>query len=113
MIRASITALACLAAGAVWAAPAPVIPAEVIRHHPHDTASFTQGLTFHDGRLLESTGGYGSSRLLEVDRWTGQPLRRTALDRSLFGEGIAVVGDTIYQLTWKAGHVLTYDLHLW
>ena len=103
---------ACLAATAAWAAPAPIIPAEVVTHHPHDTGSFTQGLTFPGGRLYESTGGYGSSRLMEVDRWTGQALRRTALDRQLFGEGLAAAGDTLYQLTWKAGHVLTYDMRL-
>jgi glutamine cyclotransferase len=68
---------------------------------PHDPEAFTQGLTIHDGLLYESTGQYGRSTLRRVDMRTGVVEQMTRLNRALFGEGIAVVGDQIYQLTWQ------------
>lgn len=85
---------------------------EVVNSYPHDTTAFTQGLLFWDDRLIESTGGYGQSRLVEVERWTGAPLRSRKIDDRYFGEGIAVLGDTLYMLTWKRGAVLRFDARL-
>jgi YVTN family beta-propeller protein len=77
---------------------------------PHDSAAYTQGLLVTDGRLLESTGITGQSTVREVDLETGRVLRAHALPRHHFGEGIAVVGDRLYQLTWKAGQGYVYDV---
>jgi glutaminyl-peptide cyclotransferase len=75
----------------------------------HDTAAFTQGLVVTGGRLLEGTGLEGKSDLREVDRVTGRVRRRIALPASVFGEGIAVVGGRVYQLTWRNQRVFVYD----
>ncbi len=82
----------------------------VISSHPHDEWAFTQGLEMHNGSLFESTGLYGYSSLREVDPSSGEVLRQTLLDESLFGEGITVVGDTIVMLTWKEGIALIFDI---
>ena len=87
----------------------PRISARVIRSWPHDTAAYTQGLAIYRGRLLESTGRLGQSDVREVDMTTGTVRRRVALPATEFGEGIAVVGNRLYQLTWRGGRGHLYD----
>ena len=82
----------------------------LISSHQHDSEAFTQGLEMHDGLLYESTGLYGHSSLREIDPSSGQVMRQTELDESLFAEGITVVGDSIVMLTWKAGEALVFDI---
>jgi glutamine cyclotransferase len=82
---------------------------EVLRSLPHDTEAYTQGLVFHDGFLFESTGQYGTSSVRKVSLETGEVLRSTRLDDDLFGEGLALVGSELYQLTWKSGQAFVYD----
>ena len=74
----------------------------ITAEYPHDPNAFTQGLAFYNGSLYEGTGLYGNSSLREVDLETGQVMRIIWLSPSYFGEGIAVVGDRIIQLTWKS-----------
>lgn len=78
---------------------------------PHNPRSFTQGLAFDaEGVLWEGTGLYGGkSKLIKVDLETGKHIHSIALDPNLFGEGITVVNDTIYQLTWRSMKVFLYD----
>ncbi|MCR9171628.1 MAG: glutaminyl-peptide cyclotransferase [bacterium] len=76
---------------------------------PHDPNSFTQGLEFKDGRLYEGVGLYGESRVMEVNLQTGEILRKISLDPTRFGEGITILGDRLYQLTWQKGQCLIYD----
>src|SRR5690606_7377485 len=71
---------------------------EVVAEWPHDTRAYTQGLVFHDGVLYESTGRYGESELRRVEPETGRVLHRVPLPADRFGEGIAIVGDRLYQL---------------
>jgi glutamine cyclotransferase len=82
---------------------------EIVRSYPHDPMSFTQGLTIVDGHLYEGTGLYGQSSLRRVDLQTGAALQQTALEGRFFGEGIAVVGDRIVQLTYQTGVGFVYD----
>ena len=81
----------------------------IIRSHPHDPAAFTQGLTIAEGQLYEGTGLYGQSSLRRVDLATGGVLQQIALDSTYFGEGIAVVGDRIVQLTYQTNIGFVYD----
>ncbi|MEZ5320740.1 MAG: glutaminyl-peptide cyclotransferase [Microthrixaceae bacterium] len=77
---------------------------QVLSTVPHDPDAFTEGLAFSaDGRLFESTGLEGASQLREVDPTTGEVTRRVALGASEFGEGIAIDGSTVVQLTWRQG----------
>ena len=78
--------------------------------YPHDTASFTQGLTFYKGELYEGTGYNGKSKLMKVDLKTGKAIKSIPLDNKYFGEGIAILRDTIYQLTWQQNVVFVYAI---
>jgi glutaminyl-peptide cyclotransferase len=83
---------------------------EVIKTWPHDRAAFTQGLVFRDGNLIESTGLNGQSSLREVDLETGRVLKRVALARDYFAEGVAVLGGRVFQLTWQNRKGFVYDV---
>lgn len=94
------------------AAPAAMTPTagyEVVARYPHDRGAFTQGLLFHQGRLFESTGQVGTSGIREVELTSGRVLRDQALEKPHFGEGIVIVGDKLYQLTWQSGKAFVYD----
>lgn len=88
---------------------APVLPVVVKARLPHDPSAFTQGLLYRNSVFYESTGLYGRSSLRRVDPATGQVLTRRELPRELFGEGLALVGGFLYQLTWREGRVLLAD----
>jgi len=75
---------------------------------PHDPGAFTQGLSFYDGNLYEGTGQYGASTLRRVDLATGTVLLERQLEETLFGEGIALVGDRILQLTYLSRQGFAY-----
>lgn len=83
---------------------------EVINSWPHDTDAFTQGLVWHDGALYESTGLNGRSSVRKVDLQTGQVLQKRDVPSQYFAEGLAVVGDAAYQLTWLSQFGYVYDL---
>jgi len=81
--------------------PAPVYGYEVVKSYPHDPKAFTEGLFFYDGFLYESTGEEGKSSLRKVELETGKVVQKWDMPREDFGEGIAMIGDKIYQLTWR------------
>jgi len=80
---------------------------KVIHTYPHDSQAFTQGLFYNNGLLYEGTGQETGSSLREVELETGRVLRQHNLESSLFGEGITLYNDRIYQVTWtsKVGFV--------
>ena len=82
----------------------------IVKTYPHDTSSYTQGLLFYKGAMYEGTGNYGRSHLMRVDVNTGKALQKIPLDTKYFGEGVAILNDTIYQLTWKEKTVFAYTL---
>ena len=65
----------------------------------------------YDGFLYESTGLYGNSSLRQVDPVSGEVLRMIMLDEEYFGEGITVVNQSIYMLTWKSEKALVFDIN--
>lgn len=81
----------------------------VVATFPHDTGAYTQGLVYVGGTLYESTGQYGRSEVRTIDLSTGRVISSHALANDRFGEGLAMLGDTLYQLTWKSGIGYTYD----
>ena len=81
----------------------------IVKAFPHDKTSFTEGLLWHDGALYESTGLEGQSKLRRVDLQSGEPLKNVNLPVSLFGEGLALAGDRLYQLTWQTKVGFVYD----
>jgi len=82
---------------------------EVTARYPHDPSAYTQGLLSAKGFLYESTGRYGHSELRRVELQTGRVLASRALPPDRFGEGLALIGDVLVQLTWKAGVAYRYD----
>lgn len=91
--------------------PAPVSLAyTVLNAYPHDTAAFTQGLELYKGSLMESTGLMGRSSLRKVEIKTGKILSAIQLNDAVFAEGITILRDTLYQLSWQNHEVYVYDI---
>ena len=82
---------------------------EIINTYPHDPTSYTQGLEFYKGELYESTGQFGESKLRKVDYKTGEVLKNIELNSGYFAEGLTILNDKIYQLTWQADTGIIYD----
>jgi glutamine cyclotransferase len=83
---------------------------KVVNAFPHDPAAFTQGLVYRDGFLYEGTGLNGRSQLRKVRLETGEVVQHADLGREFFGEGIAIVKNKIFQLTWRSHIGFVYNL---
>ena len=88
----------------------PLYTYEVVNTFPHDPAAFTQGLVFLDGVLWESTGLNGQSSLRKVDLKTGAVLKRVEVAAQYFAEGLAILSNKMFQLTWQNHKGFVYDL---
>jgi len=84
----------------------------IVAEYPHDPQAFTEGLVFVGDRLYESSGGYETSDVREVDSATGQVLASQRLDAKLFAEGLAGWAGGLVQLTWRERTVLRWDTDL-
>lgn len=114
--RALVGAVLLLMAGCGAASPEGAAPAtrpQVLAELPHDRGAFTEGLEVVPGSggalLYEGTGLAGESQLREVDVATGVVRHAAALPGNLFGEGITVVGDRIWQLSYRDGVAIEWD----
>jgi glutamine cyclotransferase len=87
----------------------PIYTYRVVRSYPHDPQAWTQGLIYHDGALYEGTGLYGSSSIRRVNLESGEVEQFSPLGAELFGEGIVISGDRLYQLTWQNRAGFVYD----
>ncbi|HKZ66499.1 MAG TPA: glutaminyl-peptide cyclotransferase [Chitinophagaceae bacterium] len=90
--------------------PTKLISYSIVKTYPHDTSSFTQGLIFYNGNLYEGTGEYGRSHLIKANLDNGKIEKKVSLDPKYFGEGITILNDTIYQLTWQEKVVFAWSL---
>lgn len=100
--------------GAAQTAPAAAVPTlvpTVTARYPHDRDAFTQGLQYlGSGVLVESTGQVGKSGVRRVDLKSGRVLMQTATPlATAFGEGVTVLGNVAYHLTWQDGVAFTFD----
>jgi len=79
---------------------------------PHDPGAFTQGLQFYNGKLYEGTGQLKESTLRIVDPRTGKVEKKYLIpDTTIFGEGITIFKNKIYQLTWQSKKIFVYDIN--
>jgi glutamine cyclotransferase len=117
--RPPLALVGCLLAAAATVAPAassgegpsaPVYAYAVDHARPHDPGSYTEGLTYHGGQLIESAGLRGRSSLRRVAIRTGRVMRRTGLPDRFWAEGATVLGGRIYQLTYQEETGFVYDL---
>ncbi|WGK64820.1 glutaminyl-peptide cyclotransferase [Croceiramulus getboli] len=82
----------------------------IVNRYPHQTDAYTQGLEFENGVLYESNGEFGTSNLRKLDLETGQVLQQYTLSDAYFAEGLTILNNQIYQLTWKSGKGFIYGL---
>jgi glutaminyl-peptide cyclotransferase len=96
--------------------PSPTgISYSLVKDYPHDTASFTQGLIYYKGILYESTGNPNTSLnngswVGPVDLKTGKQTKKVTLSSDFFGEGITILNDKVYHITWENRKGFVYDL---
>jgi glutamine cyclotransferase len=90
----------------------PVISYTIAAEYPHDTSAYTQGLEFYKSKLYESTGDYKNSSLRITDYKTGIVEKKHMIGTDkIFGEGITILKNKIYQLTWENNIVYVYDVN--
>ncbi|MCC6287065.1 MAG: glutaminyl-peptide cyclotransferase [Chitinophagaceae bacterium] len=95
----------------------PLLSCKLVDTHPHDTSAFTEGLTWYKGKLYESTGSpenmpHTKSYFGIVDMKDGIVKNKIELNRKIFfGEGIAIINDSIFQLTYKNRKGFLYDVN--
>jgi glutamine cyclotransferase len=82
----------------------------IVRVYPHDASAFTEGLFYRNGMLYEGTGIKGRSRLRKTELATGRVLQEISLPATYYGEGIAWLGDRLFQLTWQSQLGFIYDV---
>tara|TARA_R110002033_G_scaffold8849_1_gene29969 strand:- start:4139 stop:5173 length:1035 start_codon:yes stop_codon:yes gene_type:complete len=84
---------------------------KIINEYPHDITSYTQGIEFFNDTLYESTGQYKESKLIKLDYKTGKVLKSINLADEYFGEGLTILDNKVYQLTWQEGTGFVYDVN--
>lgn len=108
-VTTAIVAAAARVSQATVQSRAPMSKYRVVHVYPHDPEAFTQGLVYLDGFLYEGTGLNGRSSIRKVKLENGEVVQIQKVDSQYFGEGIAVKGDTIYELTWQSEIGFLYD----
>ena len=81
----------------------------VVRSYPHSTGVFTQGMEFHEGVLYEGAGKRGESMVLIRSLESIELVKSVRLEKHLFGEGITILNERLYQLTWQSQRGFIYD----
>jgi glutaminyl-peptide cyclotransferase len=110
LVAACLALSGLVACGPGASAESEIWVPEVVARYPHDQNAFTQGLLFHEGKLYESTGIEGQSSLRRVHIETGRVEQRHNVDDRYFAEGLALVGDELFQLTWQDNTAFVYNL---
>lgn len=82
----------------------------ILEIYPHDITAYTQGLEFANDTLYESTGQYKQSSLRKTNYKTGEVLQKVLLPDAYFGEGLTILNNKIYQLTWREKTGFIYNL---
>ncbi|MDD7888074.1 glutaminyl-peptide cyclotransferase [Flavivirga sp. 57AJ16] len=91
--------------------PPKVYHYKIRNEYPHDITSYTQGIEFFNDTLYESSGQYKKSKLRKIDYKTGKIIKSIDLADEYFGEGLTILKDKIYQLTWKENIGFVYDVN--
>lgn len=84
---------------------------KILNEYPHDITSYTQGIEFLNDTLYESTGQYKESKLRKVNYRTGEIIKNIDLANEYFGEGLTILKNKVYQLTWQKGTGFVYDVN--
>ena len=77
-----------------------------------DIRGFTQGLELRGDKLYESTGSLiGDTRLTTIDPKTGKVTVFANFGKRFFGEGLTILNNQIFQLSWQEHLAFVYDLN--
>ncbi len=106
---ATLLAIAVLTVPACQKAQPDTLGYQIVSTRPHDATAYTQGLQLSSGRLFESTGQYGESTVREIEPAIGKILRKRPLAKTVFGEGLAIIGPEMWVLTWKENTVYVLE----
>jgi len=109
LVLLTCAALAAQTKSILKAQEAPILKHTVVKAYPHDRQAFTQGLFFMDGQLWEGTGLEGRSAIRRIELATGKVVQSHDIGAQYFGEGLAPVGNQLYELTWRNGLMFVYD----
>lgn len=90
------------------ASPPKQLRFEILAEQPHDSTAFTQGFAFHRGRFFESAGLYQQSRVFIYDA-NNRVQREQQLPAQVFAEGLSVVGEKVFVLTWREQKAFVFD----
>ena len=82
---------------------------KVIARYPHNPNVFTQGLEFYRGELFESAGRRGHSKVLKRTLTSSKPIHQHRLAKQFFAEGITLLNDQLFQLTWQSKRGFIYN----
>jgi glutamine cyclotransferase len=93
-------------------ATVPVDTYEIVKAYKHDGDAFTQGLVIHNGFFYESDGEYGESNVRKVEIETGKVVQKQDVAEDYFAEGLTILNDKIYQITWQEQTAFQYDMNL-
>jgi glutamine cyclotransferase len=85
------------------------IPYKILNTFAHDKRAYTQGFVYDNGYFYEGTGQYGESTLRKVNAETGDLVESLNLPSDVFGEGIVLFNNQIFQLTWQSLVCYVYD----
>ena len=106
---------AALASGSALAqsCPAPkTMTFEVQSQVRRDILGLTQGLEVRGDKLFESTGMIaGDTRLTTIDPRTGRVAVLANFGKRFFGEGLTILNNQIFQLSWQEHLAFVYDLN--
>ena len=88
-----------------------IITMNILGIYNHDTSAYTQGLEIYKGKMYESTGDFINSSIRITDVKTGRVDYKHMMGTDkIFGEGITIFKDKVYQLTWENNFVNVYDI---
>lgn len=89
--------------------PEAVLNYEIVKEYPHDPTNFLQGFQLEGNTIYESEGQLGESRIMKYTLGGTAPIAETAQPDDVFSEGCTIVGDKVYQLTWRNKKGFIYD----
>lgn len=88
-----------------------LISFEILAEASHDPGIFTEGFEIDNGMLYESSGRVDKKSFIQYTSLTDEKIKVKEDTPSLFSfaEGLTILGDHIYWLTWKANKAFLLD----
>lgn len=82
---------------------------KIINTYRHGSDTYTEGLEQYKGKIYESGGEYKKSRLLKYNVEAELKREEYKYDDDIFAEGITILNDKLYGLTYRKHKILTFN----